>query len=138
MDERIGYVLKKVQAVLRARMDEVLGDRGLTMPQYAALSALEHEPGISNAELARRSFVTPQTMIRIVAHLEAEGLVTREPDPGNGKVLRATLTARGKRAVESCHDGALAVERRMLGSLSARERDQLLEMLERCFLSLES
>lgn len=138
MDDRVGYVLKKVQAVLRARMDEVLEDRGLTMPQYAALSALEQDPGISNAELARRSFVTPQTMIRIIGNLEAMGLVAREPHPTHGRVLLTTLTAKGKKLVGSCHQGALAVETRMLRSLSARERAHFLKMLERCFRSLEA
>ncbi len=138
MNERVGYELKKVQAVLRARMAAVLEDHGLTMPQYAALSALERDPGISSAELARRSFVTPQTMIRIVANLEKMGLVLREPHPTHGKVLQATLTAKGKNLVASCHDGTLAVETRMLHSLGPRERAQLLDMLDRCFRSLES
>ncbi len=138
MDERIGYVIKKLQAVLRTRMDEVLAGRGLTMPQYATLSALEREPGVSNAELARRSFVTPQTMIRIVGHLEGAGLIARKPDAANGKVLRATLTGAGKRLVASCHDGALAVEGRMLSPLTSQERAQLQDMLERCFRALHS
>jgi DNA-binding MarR family transcriptional regulator len=55
MDDRIG---KRVQAGLRSGMDRALETKGLTTPQYAALSALERESGLSNAELARRSFVT--------------------------------------------------------------------------------
>jgi DNA-binding MarR family transcriptional regulator len=61
LDDRIGYLLKRVQAGLRAEMDEALEAKRLTTPQYAVLSALEREPGISNADLARRSFVTPHT-----------------------------------------------------------------------------
>jgi DNA-binding MarR family transcriptional regulator len=137
MDDRIGYILKRVQAILRARMDEVLETRGLTMPQYAALSALERNPGISNAELARRSFVTPQTMIRIVANLEASELVAREPHPTHGRVLQTTLTAKGRRLVAACHEGILAVENRMLESVTRHERKKLLELLRRCAESLE-
>jgi hypothetical protein len=71
-DDRIGYLLKRVQFRLRSQMDKVLESKGLTTPQYAVLSFLEHEPGASSAELARRSFVTPQTMIRIVENLETD------------------------------------------------------------------
>ncbi len=138
MNERIGYVLKKAQAALRARTDEALETSGLTMPQYAALSALERSPGLSNAELARRSFVTPQTMIRIVGTLEAMGWVTRSPHPTHGKVLQTMLTAKGKELVADCHRQVLAVETRMLRSLTAGERKQLLDMLERCFRALDS
>lgn len=137
MAERVAYMLKRTQAVLRARMDEVVVPRGLTMPQYAALSALEQEPGISNAELARRSFVTPQTMIKIVAHLEAHGLLTREPHPHHGRVLQTVPTARGRRLVANCYEGALDVERRMLTSLSGQDRAKLLDLLGRCARSLE-
>ena len=57
--KKIGYQLKRLQSLLRARMDAALDERGLTTPQYAALSAIEAAPGLSNAALARRSFVTP-------------------------------------------------------------------------------
>jgi DNA-binding MarR family transcriptional regulator len=136
MDDRVGYVLKKVQAALRGKMDEVLHARGLTTPQYAVLSALEREPGLSNAELARRSFVTPQTMLRILENLGALGLLAREPHPTHGRVQQVELTAKGKRLVAGCHHGVLAVEQRMLKGLSPTERHQLLELLARCAQSL--
>src|ERR1700722_9693573 len=92
-DDRIGYLLKRVQHSLRSRMDKVLESKGLTTPQYAVLSFLENEPGASSAELARRSFVTPQTMIRIVENLETLGLIRREPHPTHGRGLAAGCRA---------------------------------------------
>jgi DNA-binding MarR family transcriptional regulator len=137
MERRIGYDLKRVQSLLRSGMDRFLEERGVTTPQYAALAAIEAEPGISNAALARRSFVTPQTMVRIVANLEAMGLVERQAHPAHGRVLQARLTARGRRLVASCHRGVYAVEAQMLAPLSERERAALSGMLERCARALE-
>ena len=102
MDDRIGYLLKRVQAGLRWGMDRALETKGLTTSQYAVRSALERESGLSNAELARRSFVTPQTMIRIVENLEALHLIERQPHPTHGKVLTAFLTPEGARRVAAC------------------------------------
>lgn len=56
-------------------MDEALRSLGLTAPQYAVLSAVELEAGISNARLARAAFVTPQTVQGILANLERQGLL---------------------------------------------------------------
>jgi hypothetical protein len=50
---------------------------------------LRARPGLSNAQLARRSLVAPQS---ILAKLERRGLVGREVDPGHGRILRATPT----------------------------------------------
>ena len=58
----LGYKLKQTQHSLRLRMDEALKTFDLTTPQYAVLAQLELRPGISNAALARSSFITAQTM----------------------------------------------------------------------------
>lgn len=137
-DEPIGYVLKRVQSALRAGMDDALGEVEVTTPQYAALSMLEAEPGLSNAQLARRCFVTPQTMIRIVAGLEADQLIAREPHPSHGRVLAAKLTEEGHRVVTSCHTRVNAIEAQMLQGLDRCEREQLHELLVRCAEALEA
>ena len=132
MEKRIGYLLKRVQLAFRAAMDRALSEKELTAPQYAVLSALERAPGISNAELARRSFVTPQTMIRIVDHLEELQLIERKPLATHRKVLSAELTPAGARLVASCHQAVDAVEAHMLRNLDAREQATLQALLERC------
>jgi DNA-binding MarR family transcriptional regulator len=137
VDRRIGYLLKRAQAALRAEMDERLARHGLTTPQYSALAALDIAPGLSNAELARRSFVTPQTMIRIVAGLEEKGLVTRSEHASHGRILEATLTANGRRVVRVCHEVVNGVERRMLDALSEAERNTLARLLVSCADALE-
>jgi DNA-binding MarR family transcriptional regulator len=136
VDDRVGYMLKRVQAAHRAGLDEQLRPRGLTAPQYALLAALEREPGTSNAELARRAFVTPQTMVRVLEHLEAAGLVVRHPHPGHGRILLASLTAKGARLVAGCHAGAAEVEQRMLAGLGPEQRRQLLDLRVKCAVAL--
>lgn len=54
----VGYLLKRTQAALRGAMDKVLREHGLTVPQYATLELLALHPGMSNADLARATFVT--------------------------------------------------------------------------------
>lgn len=138
MERRVGYELKRAQQALRARMDEALRGRGMTTPQYAALSALEREDGLSNAELARRSFVTPQTMNGIVANLEAARLVQRRPHLEHGRIRQIFLTDPGRSVVRSAHPVVTEIERRMLAPLVDDERSRLLTALRACALALEA
>jgi DNA-binding MarR family transcriptional regulator len=118
-------------------MDRALGALGLTAPQYAVLAALEEAPGIPSAELARRSFVTPQTMQAIVAGLETRGLLARAANPGHGRALATDLTEEGRRLVRRAHAAVEAIESQMTSGLSNHERRQLSDLLERCALALE-
>lgn len=138
LDLSVGYALKRAQHALRLRMDEVLRSVGLTTPQYAVLSVLEDTPGLSGAELARRSFVTPQTMNVIVAKLESSGFVVRSPHPQHGRVLQTYLTERGRELVSGAHAVVGEVEERMLDGLGPDDRSRLAKTLRDCAVSLEA
>lgn len=97
----IGFALKQAQQALRTYMDTGLRRIGLTTPQYAVLTFLAAEPGASNAALARRAFVTPQTMQAILVALERAGLIARTPHPDHGRVQTTELTAPGRKALEA-------------------------------------
>jgi len=134
--ERTGYLLGTVRAALRARLDATLADKGLTAPQYTALTTLEEDSGLSNADMARLCFVTPQTMVRIIENLEKAGLVGRTPHPTHGRVRQIELTARGRRVVAECHQRVLAIEDRLVSRLSRTERRDLHDILRKCAAAL--
>ena len=118
---RLGYMLKGAQHALRLMMDKQLESLGLTTPQYNVLAAVQSEPGISNATLARAAFVTPQSMVGIVVNLEREGLLRREAHPTHGRIRRSELTQRGKEVVDSAHVLLSGVEEVMTAGFSGRE-----------------
>lgn len=131
-NRRLGYVLKQVQHALRREMDEQLDDVDLTTPQYAALTAVERDSGLSNAELARRCFVTPQTMHRIVERLEDRELLERTPDPDHGRIQQIRLTDAGRERLADAHQIVDAIEERMTRPLEDDEVEQARDLLERC------
>jgi DNA-binding MarR family transcriptional regulator len=136
--ERPGWLLKRAQDALNAAMTAALGDFGATLPQYAVLTALAEEPGLSNADLARRTFVTPQTMNQVLRELEQRGWVSRHPHPGHGRILQAELTDGGRQTLTACHRVVDAVEGRMLAGLSPAERQQLAAGLRSCIDGLSA
>jgi len=129
--------MKRAEHALRLKMDAALREIGTTTPQYAALSVLEGEAGLSGAGLARRCFVTPQTMNQILTNLEGAGLVERRPHPEHGRVLSAYLTDKGAELVSLAHGEVEAIEEVMLGGLDRGERSRLLDALKNCVDSLE-
>lgn len=133
---RIGYRLKVAQHAQRRLMDAALRKHGLTVPQYAALSILADHPGASNADLARRSFVTPQTMTDILGALHRAGFVRRTPHPAHGRILQYSLTDAGELARQRADAAVMEIELRMLAPLSASDRAALLDLLNRCIAAL--
>ena len=134
--DRPGYLLKRAQAALHAGMAGALREHGATLAQYAVLTALDEEPGLSNAGLARRAFVTPQTMNQVLLELEQKGWVTRHPHPGHARILQAELSESGRTALRGCHRSADVVEEQMLAPLTLSDREQFAAALRACIEAL--
>lgn len=130
-DQQLGYLVKRAQNELRTVMERGMADRGLTMSRYAALVALDEHGALSNAALARRCFVTPQTMTRLIRDLEDAGLVVRRENPASAREVLAELTPDGRAALVRGHEIATDVQERMLQGLDDDERDALRALLHR-------
>jgi DNA-binding MarR family transcriptional regulator len=134
----LGHLVKRTQQALRNAIDPALGDLGLTTAQFAALYNLARQPGASNAELARSSFVTPQTMIRVVGGLERRGLLSRSPSPTRGRVLEAQLSDRGRGVFEEAQRRVDGVHVRMLDGVPPAEVERLVGWLTHIAAALEA
>jgi len=137
VEPRLSYVIGRLERVLRRRLTAAVEPNGLTLPAYTALSVLRAQNGLSNAQLARRSFVTPQSMSEVMTLLVDKGYVRRRAAPGHGRVIRTELTASGRRALERCDHAVDLVEQEMLGDLDAREVTSLRDVLLRCGRALD-
>ncbi len=132
----LGYKLKLTQHALRLHMDKALRPLNLTTPQYAVLAQLELRPGISNAALARASFITAQTMHGIVSNLEKRKLVERENDPKHGRILRTKLTEEGSKVVQQAHKLIDSVEDDMTHTMNKDTKILLEKLLMECLDNL--
>jgi DNA-binding MarR family transcriptional regulator len=135
---RVGYLVYRVERRVRTRLDEVTRDHGVTTTEYVALSVLRDRDGMSSAELARWAFVTPQAMNLVISALERRRLVRRRPDPQHRRVLRASVTAKGRRVLEGCDRSMDEIEAEMLGDLAPDEVEELRSALASCAHSLET
>lgn len=104
----------------------------LSGPHVVALMTLAHESGLSNAQLARRGFVTPQSMNEVVLELERRELLTREPDSANQRILRAHLTPAGQKVIDAWEERIAALERTLFDGFSEQELRRFRRAIARC------
>lgn len=104
---------------------------GLTVAQAATLEALQAAPGMRLSDLGRRLGITPSTLTRNLARLEAEGLVGRIPDPGDGRAFQVALTATGRGAAEDVGKQGVDFAAEVLARLPEGDRSAAVSALER-------
>jgi DNA-binding MarR family transcriptional regulator len=133
---RIGYVVGRLDRALRKEIGALVAPHGLTVAKYTALSIMRDRPGLSNAQLARRSYVTPQSMNEVLAALETDGLIVRSPAAGHGRVVEVALSDRGHAVLAACDRAITHMENAMLADLDEAGRVQLVEALVNCVYRL--
>jgi DNA-binding MarR family transcriptional regulator len=120
---RVSYVIARLERAVRSAINERVRPYGLTTLQYTTLSVLGRRGALSNAQLARRSYMTPQSMSEVIEALESKGLIERKQHPNHRRVLPAQLTATGRKVLEACEEAVAAMEEEMLRDLGPEERE---------------
>src|SRR6202012_5976281 len=133
---RTTYLVKQLELAIRAGMDAIAGEFGVTALQYTALSVLSRHPGLSAAQMAHRSFVSPQAGNEMVKILERKGLITRTPDAYNRHIRRINLTAAGRGVLSQWVVRIDRLEARMLAAPEPAVVDALRRALSACVRSL--
>jgi DNA-binding MarR family transcriptional regulator len=128
-DQPLGYLLYRVGTILQPATNATLRRFGLTLAEFVCMKILSGHPGLSNAELARVSNVSPQAMNNVLKNLQAMGLVTRPASVSSGRSLPAQLTGQGKTLLKRADAAAAATEDTVLAKLTATQRRQLKRML---------
>lgn len=127
----LGYLLRQASGVFRARVDRALADIAVTAPQFAVLTMAGAYPGLSGADLARLSLLTPQTVNVIVANLKRAGALASTPHPVHGRILQLSLTPEGKALLARCRTRVDRLEAQLAEGLSDRDEQVIRRWLAR-------
>lgn len=132
-DEALAARLRVAVTRLHRRMrQEALA--GVSASQEAVLGTIKRLGRPTLGELAQAEQVQPPTMTRLVAAMEAAGLVARLADAGDRRISRVELTAAGRATLERSRTLKTAFLARQLGRLAPDEREgagALAALLER-------
>jgi DNA-binding MarR family transcriptional regulator len=135
----LGFLLRSLQHTVRQRIDEALRKQGveLSFAQFAALFNLQCDPGVTGARLARRAFVSAQTMNAALRALELDGYIERRPHPLSRRADSWSLTDAGLAELARARRVGSAVFERMLGEFDAKEIMAFEDYLRRCISALD-
>lgn len=100
-------------------------ETGVSAPKLSALSVLTFGGPMSLGALAKAEQVRAPTMSKLVADLEAEGLVAKRADKADKRGVRIEVTAKGRALMEEGRKRRLALLTKRLARLSATERAHL-------------
>jgi DNA-binding MarR family transcriptional regulator len=127
-------VLLAQNRVVRA-IDEDLAKAGLVpLSWYDVLLELNAAPDrcLRMQDLAERVVLSRSRVSRLVDDLERDGLVTRQPDPDDGRAILACLTAAGRRALRRAAPTYLrGIERHFTSQLTDAELSAIAGGLQR-------
>ena len=107
-------------------------ETGMGAPKWLLLSTLGREDGLSQGEVSEAFCVDPSRLSRLGQALEEEGLVRRERDAGDNRVVRMYLTEAGRKQLRGLPRLEREFRRRVheaLGEEEVREMRQKLILL---------
>jgi len=108
-----------IDQLVTNRLERVLPE-GLSHAQFGVLTQLGRGGDTTPAELARLFQVTKGAVTNTLQRLEAQGLITVEPDPADGRRKRVAATTAGL----AVHDRALVAMRPLHDSLRSAFTEQ--------------
>ncbi len=117
-DGHLGYLVRQANVAVRAAMERTLADLDVTPAQFAVLTMIVAYPGVSGAELARLTFLTPQTINVIVRNLVRAAAIAKTADTTHGRILQLDATAKGQVLLKRCRARVAKLEDRLAASLS--------------------
>jgi DNA-binding MarR family transcriptional regulator len=120
----LGYAVSK-------GFKEILEPFELHPREFAVLRAVSVEDGQTQQALGDRLQIPRSRMVSIVDELEARGFLERRPNPADRRVREIHVTETGRTVIEQAFAQALAYEQEVTEPLTAPERTQLFDLLDR-------
>lgn len=135
-----GALLKQINDILEKNANNALRGQNLTISQSGVLLMLDEKEDKTATfkELEKGFGVSQPTMVGILSRLEHKGLVEILTDPDDKRIRIAHLTQMGTDKCREGHKHMRAAEELLLGSLTAREKEEFLRLLIKIRNSMDS
>jgi len=139
LDDSYGYLINLAAQRLKYELHQIFQARGydITPEQWAVLNRLWEQDGLSQVELAERTFKDKPSTTRILNLLEQKGIVLRRRDAEDGRVMHVFLTKAGKDLKEKLIPCAEEVLVKSGQNLTKEEVSQFKQILRKILANLE-
>ena len=122
--------LLHVAALVEARLEGAVAPTGLSLAKLGVLQHLvEAGEPLALGQLAERIACVKSNVTQLVDRLEAEGLVRRETDPSDRRVVRAVITPEGQRRFAEGARARARAEQELAATIPAGARPAIAELV---------
>ncbi|ACK50344.1 transcriptional regulator, MarR family [Methylocella silvestris BL2] len=132
-----GHYFSRIARSLARIGDARLGKLGLATAQLPVLTALKDGESRSQTELARWAKVEQPTMAQLLARMERDGMIQREPDPDDRRSSLVSLTKKAKSLLPAGRAILRRSNEEMTRGLSPDEVETLVSLLRRVLANIE-
>ncbi|MFZ2052336.1 MAG: MarR family winged helix-turn-helix transcriptional regulator [Solirubrobacteraceae bacterium] len=127
----VGFKLSSFGYAVSRRFRETLVPLRLEPREFALLRAVAAQEGRSQQAIGETLQIPASRMVAFVDALEGRQLLERRTNPQDRRARALHLTEQGRELLGRAMTAALAMERELCTDLSAAEREQLLDLLQR-------
>jgi DNA-binding MarR family transcriptional regulator len=131
LDDLIGYALRRAQVAMFIAFHEATRGMDITPPRFTALMIVGANPGIGQSALGQVLGIARSGAMMLTDWMEDRGLAERRRRPNDGRSWGVHLTARGDEFLARTKRKVTAEDRKRAGILDARERRELLRLLNK-------
>jgi len=125
----VGFLLSQLGFETARRFGMLMAEVELEPRQFALMRAIAASEGQSQNAIGEWLRIPPSSMVAVIDHLEARGLIERRPHPTDRRSRTLHMTEDGKRILSRATELAMGLEQEICRGFAASERQQLLDML---------
>lgn len=131
--EMAGHLIRRLNQISASVFADRMAREGreLTPVQFAALTAVEAEPGIDQATLAGAIAYDRATIGGVVDRLEQKGLIERTVSQKDRRARTLCLTKKGRRLLDEVRPIVWDLQKDILAGLDPSEQKDLLALLKK-------
>jgi DNA-binding MarR family transcriptional regulator len=129
LERQLCFALSVASRSVIAAYRPVLAPMGITHPQYLVMLALWERSPRSVKDISSALRLENATISPLLKRLEANGLITRDRQPGNQRAIDVELTAKGKELRQEAKQVPVIMAERL--GLNMQDAMQLNSMMQR-------
>lgn len=128
--EEVDRLLRSVSQLVRRRGQESLAGFDVTPPQFNALLDIARTGPLTMGELCQHLYLASSTVTDLIDRMERAGLVARERDTQDRRVVRNQVTDRGQMVIDGVMAARTAYLATVLRRMSPEQRQTVLGTLQ--------
>ncbi|MBK4992419.1 MarR family transcriptional regulator [Pseudomonas sp. S37] len=133
LDDLVGYALRRAQNKVYQHLVSALAEHDLRPAQFTAMSIIDQNPGLMQADLAKSLAIEPPQLVLLLNKLELRAIAVRVRCKPDKRSYGIFLSRSGEQLLEKLKQVAIESDLESTRSLTTEEKDGLMKALRKIY-----